>query len=100
MPTLTRRQAVAHPSTIRYQEAAEKVKQKSNGRMEITVFHSGQLGTDLDTFTQVRIGGVQMMVLSNLLTATAAPLGSLPSMPFALQSYDAIWQAMDGKGGK
>jgi Bacterial extracellular solute-binding protein, family 7 len=51
---------------------------------------AGQLGTDLDTFTQVRIGGVQMMVLSNLLTATAAPLGSLPSMPFGLQRYDAV----------
>jgi len=96
----TSSQAASHPSTIRYIEASERVKQKSNGKMEITVFHSGQLGTDLDTFTQVRIGGVQMMVLSNLLTATAAPLGSLPSMPFALQTYDAIWQAMDGKLGK
>ena len=41
-----------------------------------------------------------MMVLSNLLTATAAPLGSLPSMPFGLQDYNAVWQAMDGKLGK
>jgi TRAP-type transport system periplasmic protein len=96
----TSSQPATHPSTIRYMEAAERVKQKSNGRMEIIVFHSGQLGTDLDTFTQVRIGGVQMMVLSNLLTSTAAPLGSLPSMPFALRDYNAIWQAMDGKLGK
>ena len=96
----TSSQPATHPSTIRYMEAAERVKQKSNGRFEITVFHSGQLGTDLDTFTQVRIGGVQMMVLSNLLTATAAPLGSLPSMPFALKDYNAVWQAMDGKLGK
>lgn len=96
----TSSQAASHPSTIRYMEAAERVKQKSNGKMEVTVFHSGQLGTDLDTFTQVRIGGVQMMVLSNLLTATAAPVGSLPSMPFALHTYDMIWQAMDGKLGK
>jgi TRAP-type transport system periplasmic protein len=83
----TSSQAASHPSTIRYLEAAQRVKEKSGGRFEITVFHSGQLGTDLDTFTQVRIGGVQMMVLSNLLTATAAPSGSLPSMPFALQAY-------------
>src|SRR5580692_1007279 len=88
----TSSQAASHPSTIRYIEAAERVKQKSGGRMEITMFHSGQLGTDLDTFTQVRIGGVHMMVLSNLLTATSAPLGSLPSIPFALKNYDAIWR--------
>ena len=96
----TSSQAAVHPSTVRYMEAAERVKQKSGGRMEITVFHSGQLGTDLDTFTQVRIGGVHMMVLSNLLTATSAPLGSLPSIPFALKTYDAIWRAMDGKLGQ
>ena len=50
----TSSQAVVHPSTVRYMEAAERVKQKSGGRMEITVFHSGQLGTDLDTFTRDR----------------------------------------------
>jgi TRAP-type C4-dicarboxylate transport system substrate-binding protein len=71
----TSSQPATHPSTIRYMEAAERVKPRSTGRFEINVFHSGQLGTDLDTFTQVRIGAVQMMVLSNLLTATAAPLG-------------------------
>ncbi len=35
----TSSQPATHPSTIRYMEAAEKVKQKSNGRFEITVFH-------------------------------------------------------------
>ncbi|MFO1023746.1 MAG: TRAP transporter substrate-binding protein [Acetobacteraceae bacterium] len=89
-----------HPSIQRYQEAAERVKQKSNGRMEITVFHSGQLGTDIDTYTQVRIGGVQMMVLSNVITATAAPLTSVLSMPFAFRTYDQVWAAADGKLGQ
>lgn len=80
-------------------EAAERVKQRSNGRFEITVFHSGQLGTDIDTFTQVRIGGVHMMVLSNVITATAAPLSSTFSIPFAFTNYEQIWQAADGKLG-
>lgn len=95
----TSAQPAAHPSTIRFIEAAERVKLKSGGKFEVTVFHSGQLGTDIDTFTQVRIGGVQMMVLSNLISATAAPLTSLCSIPFALPTYEQIWQAMDGKMG-
>jgi tripartite ATP-independent transporter DctP family solute receptor len=93
----TSSQPAVHPSTVRFMEAAERVKQKSNGRFEITVFHSGQLGTDIDTFTQVRIGGVHMMVLSNVITATAAPLTSTLSMPFAFKNYDQVWQAADGK---
>jgi tripartite ATP-independent transporter DctP family solute receptor len=93
----TSSQPAVHPSSVRYLEAAERVKQKSAGRFEITVFHSGQLGTDIDTFTQVRIGGVHMMVLSNVITATAAPLTSALSMPFAFKSYDEVWAAADGK---
>jgi TRAP-type transport system periplasmic protein len=96
----TSAQPAVHPSTVRYLEAAERVKQQSNGRFEITVFHSGQLGTDIDTFTQVRIGGVHMMVLSNVITATAAPLTSALSMPFALKSYNEVWAAADGKLGE
>jgi TRAP-type transport system periplasmic protein len=96
----TSSQPAVHPSTVRYLEAAERVKQKSNGRFEITVFHSGQLGTDIDTFTQVRIGGVHMMVLSNVITATAAPLTSALSMPFALKGYNEVWAAADGKLGE
>ena len=96
----TSTQPAVHPSTVRFLEAAERVKQKSGGRFEVTVFHSGQLGTDIDTFTQVRIGGVQMMVLSNLITATAAPLSSTFSIPFAFKNYEQIWQAADGKLGQ
>jgi tripartite ATP-independent transporter DctP family solute receptor len=95
----TSSQPAVHPSTVRFLEAADRVKQKSNGRFEITVFHSGQLGTDIDTFTQLRIGGVHMMVLSNVITATAAPLTSALSMPFAFKTYDQVWAAADGKLG-
>jgi tripartite ATP-independent transporter DctP family solute receptor len=96
----TSSQPAVHPSSVRYMEAAERVKQKSGGRFEITVFHSGQLGTDIDTFTQVRIGGAQMMVLSNVITATAAPLTSALSMPFAFRTYDQVWAAADGQLGE
>ena len=96
----TSSQPAVHPSTVRFMEAAERLKQKSGGRFEVTVFHSGQLGTDIDTFTQVRIGGVQMMVLSNVITATAAPLSSTFSIPFAFKNYEQIWQAADGKLGQ
>ena len=96
----TSSQPAIHPSSIRFMEAAERVKQKSGGKFEITVFHSGQLGTDIDTYTQVRIGGVHMMVLSNVITATAAPLSSTFSIPFAFKNYEQVWAAADGKLGQ
>ncbi len=95
----TSSQPAVHPSSVQYMAAAERVKQKSGGKFEINVFHSGQLGTDIDTYTQVRIGGVHMMVLSNVITATAAPLTSALSMPFAFKTYDDVWRAADGPLG-
>src|ERR1700712_3753920 len=96
----TSSQPAVHPSSVRYLEAAERVKQKSGGRFEITVFHSGQLGTDIDTYTQIRAGAVHMMVLANVITATAAPWTSALSMPFAFKDYDQVWAAADGKLGQ
>jgi tripartite ATP-independent transporter DctP family solute receptor len=76
------------------------VKERSGGKMEVNVFHSGQLGSDNDTLTQVRSGGIQMMVLSNLITANVPPLTSIGSMPFAFDNYDEVWAAMDGQLGQ
>ena len=37
----TSTQPAVHPSSVRFMEAAERAKQKSGGKFEITVFHSG-----------------------------------------------------------
>jgi tripartite ATP-independent transporter DctP family solute receptor len=87
---------VTHPLTIRVTEAVERIKQASNGRVEIQVFPNNQLGSDTDMLSQLRSGAIDFFTLSGLILATLVPVASINGIGFAWASYDQIWPAMDG----
>jgi TRAP-type C4-dicarboxylate transport system substrate-binding protein len=49
-----------HPHTKTWMYFAEKVKERTKGRVEIQVFHSGQLGQTRDLFLGMQMGNVEM----------------------------------------
>ena len=55
-----------HPMNVRAREMAAAIKQETNGRFELQIFPSSQLGSDTDTLTQIRSGGVEFFTLSRL----------------------------------
>ncbi|MCA1952465.1 MAG: TRAP transporter substrate-binding protein [Hyphomicrobiales bacterium] len=90
---------VTHPVHIRAAEAAEKIRQETNGRLVIQIFPSSQLGSDTDMLSQVRSGGIDFFTLSPLILSTLVPNASLNGIGFAFANYDAVWKAMDGELG-
>jgi len=90
---------LTHPMTIRMTEAANKIKEESNGRLEIQIFPNNQLGGDTDMLSQVRSGAIDFFTLSGLILATLVPVASINGIGFAWKSYDQIWPAMDGELG-
>jgi tripartite ATP-independent transporter DctP family solute receptor len=90
---------VAHPVNVRIREAVEKIREQSNGRVEIQVFPNSQLGGDTDMLSQLRTGAIQMFNLSGLILATFVPLASINGIGFAFKDYDQVWTAMDGALG-
>jgi tripartite ATP-independent transporter DctP family solute receptor len=91
--------AITHPLNIRAQEAADKIKAETDGRFELQVFPSSQLGSDTDTLGQIRSGAVDFFTLSGLILSTYVPVASINGVGFAFKDYDAVWAAMDGKLG-
>ncbi|MBV9249829.1 MAG: TRAP transporter substrate-binding protein, partial [Acetobacteraceae bacterium] len=89
-----------HPVNIRAQQAIDRIRDATKGRVEIKLFPANQLGSDTDLLGQVRMGGVEFFNLSNSILATLVPAASLPSTGFAFPDYDAVWKAMDGALGK
>jgi tripartite ATP-independent transporter DctP family solute receptor len=89
----------SHPLHIRATEAAEKIKQESNGRIVIQIFPSSQLGTDTDMLSQVRSGGIEFFTLSPLILSTLVPNASVSGIGFAFPGYEQVWPAMDGELG-
>lgn len=88
-----------HPLNIRLTEAADKIKTETNGRFELQIFPSSQLGSDTDTLGQIRNGAVDFFTLSGLILSTFVPAAAINGVGFAFDGYDSVWKAMDGKLG-
>ena len=90
---------LTHPLTVRAVEALDRIKQETNGRVEIQIFPNNQLGSDTDMLSQLRSGAIEFFTLSGLILATLVPVASINGIGFAWASYDQIWPAMDGELG-
>ena len=88
-----------HPMNVRAREMAAAIKQDTNGAFDLQIFPSSQLGSDTDTLSQIRSGGVEFFTLSGLILSTLVPAASINGMGFAFPDYATVWQAMDGDLG-
>lgn len=89
----------SHPMNVRAREMSAAILKDTNGRFEIKVFPSSQLGSDTDTLSQLRSGAVEFFTLSGLILSTLVPAASINGMGFAFKDYDSVWKAMDGDLG-
>lgn len=90
---------LSHPLNIRSHEAAERIRQKSNGELDISIFPNNQLGGDTDMLSQVRSGALDFFTPSALVIATLVPAAPINAVGFAFPSYKEVWGAMDGDLG-
>ncbi|NVN86457.1 MAG: TRAP transporter substrate-binding protein [Rhodopseudomonas sp.] len=88
-----------HPMNVRAREMSAAIKTETNGRVDIAIFPSNQLGSDTDMLSQIRSGGVEFFTLSGLILATLVPAASINGIGFAFPDYDTVWKAMDGELG-
>ena len=88
-----------HPMNVRAREMAPAIKQETDGRFDLQIFPNSQLGSDTDTLSQIRSGGVEFFTLSGLILSTLVPVASINGMGFAFPDYDTVWKAMDGDLG-
>ena len=88
-----------HPVNIRAQEAIDRIREATGGRLDIKLFPANQLGSDTDLLSQVRNGAVEFFNLSTSILATFAPISGIVNTGFVFPNYDAVWKALDGELG-
>ncbi len=88
-----------HPVNTRAQEAINRIREATGGKLDIKLFPANQLGSDTDLLTQVRNGSVEFFNLSTSILATFVPVAGILNTGFAFKDYDTVWQAMDGDLG-
>lgn len=88
-----------HPVNTRAQEALNRIREATSGKVDIKLFPANQLGSDTDLLTQVRNGSVEFFNLSTSILSTFVPLAGILNTGFAFKDYDTVWKAMDGDLG-
>jgi tripartite ATP-independent transporter DctP family solute receptor len=86
-----------HLASVKF---AELVKAKTNGRIEVQVSPSAQLGDDAAMVTQMRTGALDISANSQGAVATAVPEYAAFGMPFLFTSLPQAWKALDGPLGQ
>src|ERR1700712_5909489 len=89
-----------HPVNKRSQEAIDRIREATGGRLEIRLFPANQLGSDTDLLGQVRNGGVEFFNLASSILATLVPTAGLLNVGFAFTSSEQVYGALDGPLGK
>ena len=89
----------SHSIYIRLTEASEQIKKDTDGKVSISVFPNGQLGSDTDMLSQVRSGGIDFLTTPGVVLANLVPMASLNSVGFIFPDYASVWKAMDGDLG-
>jgi tripartite ATP-independent transporter DctP family solute receptor len=88
-----------HPVNVRMKDAAAKIKEETGGRFELQLFPNNQLGGDTAMLTQLRSGAVQFLTFPDTILASIVPVAAINGMGFIFESYNHVWQAMDGQLG-
>ncbi|MFO1414496.1 MAG: TRAP transporter substrate-binding protein [Burkholderiales bacterium] len=98
--TLGHGAAVGNPRHEASVAFANAVKQKTNGRVEVQVAPSAQLGDDAAMITALRSGTLDMSANSQGATAAIVPEYGAFGMPFLFTSPDQAFKLLDGPLGK
>ncbi len=89
-----------HPVNVRAGEALARIRDASQGRLDMKLFPANQLGSDTDLLSQVRNGGVEFFNLATSILNTLVPAAGLLSIGFAFADDDAVWKSADGPLGR
>ena len=89
----------SHPVNKRAQEAIDRIRNATNGRLEIKLFPANQLGSDTDLLSQIRNGGVEFFNQASVVLSTLVPAAGIINTGFAFHDYNEVWKAMDGPLG-
>ena len=86
-----------HEAALKF---AEVLKAKTNGRIEVQVAPSAQLGDDAAMITAMRTGALDMSANSQGAMANAVPEYAAFGMPFLFANLPQAWKLLDGPLGK
>ncbi|TPN17879.1 TRAP transporter substrate-binding protein [Mesorhizobium sp. B2-3-3] len=88
-----------YPTVEAVKYMGDLIKQRSNGRYSIEVYHSAQLGEEKDTIEQTQAGVIDLDRVSMGPFNGIVPETAVPSLPYMFRSVEHMRHVMDGPIG-
>lgn len=82
-----------HEAAVRF---SEKVKERTNGNVEIQVFPGSQLGGQRDLLEGLQLGTVDITLSSSAVLANFIPQCQVMDMPYIFTSNEHVYKVVDG----
>lgn len=91
---------VSHPVHIAMLYMADKVKEKSGGKMTIGIYPNSQLGSERESVELLQIGSLGMTKVSAATMESFSPNFKVLSLPYIFQDKAHYYNVLDGKIGE
>jgi tripartite ATP-independent transporter DctP family solute receptor len=88
-----------HPNTKAYYYFAEKVKERTKGRVEVEVYHSGQLGQAKDLLIGLQTGAIEMAKVSLAFVGEWVPEVKVFDLPYLFNDHEGVWRTFRSPAG-
>jgi len=89
-----------YPTVEAVKHFGELLKEKTDGRYAVEVFHSAQLGQEADTIEQTQFGVIDMNRISIGAFGTQVPEATVTQLPYIFRSADHFHNVLDGPIGE
>lgn len=90
---------VDYPTVIGDKKFAELVNERTDGRIKIEVFPSGQLGDEKSVLEQVQLGAIEFTRINASPLAEFNDNYSVLGLPYVFESDEHLWKFLEGEKG-
>ncbi len=91
--------SATHPYHLGLEKYAEEVAKKTDGKVKIDIFHSGQLGNERDNIEGLQLGTLDIAVSSTGPVGTFEPTFQILDLPYLFTTGEEADKVLDGEIG-
>ena len=91
---------VEHPVHKAMLFMAEKLKEKSGGKVVLQIYSGEQLGSEREMIEQLQLGSLDMAKVSTSPLESFVPIVGVFSVPYLFRDSDHLWLVLDGPIGE
>lgn len=92
---LTHPADTSHPVHIEAEKMAQRVAQRTNGAVKITLFPNNALGSPVETAQQTRLGAIDMILMNPANIESISKAVGVINIPYQFDSYEHAHKTLD-----